>query len=419
LRWIQYPSFRGIIFRRTFPELEKSIVDRSRQLYKAVAPGAEYNGQEKTWRFPSGARIYFGHLEHEHSVHAHQSAEYQFIGFDELTHFTEKQYVYMLSRARSSAGLPVRIRSASNPGGPGHEWVKKRWGRWLDRNHPEPVPAETVLYYINTENGEEFVPEGTHGALSRCFIPGRLEDNPHLTENDPGYRQRVMGQDAVTRAQLLHGDWMIRPAAGLYFKRQWFNFLDEKPANVVRKVRRWDLASTEGGGDWTVGVLMSRTESNHYVVENVVRGRWRPEGVQRTVRATAAIDGKDVVIHIPQDPGQAGVDQRDAYAKLLTGYNCRFARETGDKLTRAQPFSAQCEAGRVDIVKAPWNEPFMQCLEAFGEEDVQDDDVDAAAGAFNVIYLKDPMTLADGPITEPVTGGRVNESADDDDEEWD
>lgn len=390
LRWVHIPAFRGILFRRTFPELEKSLIDRSRRYYPAIVPGAKYNEQKKEWAFPGGAKIYFGHLEHDSSVYDHQSAEYHFLGFDELTHFTEKQYVYMQSRLRSTGGVPIRVRSGSNPGGSGHEWVLRHWGRWLDKTHPEPAEPGTVLYFASDDAGEHCVPKGSPGALARQFIPALLSDNPHVDQNDPDYRSRLMKQDRVSRAQLLDGDWMARPAAGAYFQRGWFRFVDVAPASVVARVRRWDLASTENGGDWTIGVLESRQDNGAIAVEDVVRLQERPAGVQGAVKSTAEIDPPGTRIVIPQDPGQAGVDQRDAYAKMLQGYDVRFERETGDKVVRAQPWSAQVEAGNVYLVRAAWNKPFIEAHEAFPDPAVHDDDVDAAAGAFNALVGGEP-----------------------------
>ncbi len=415
LRWVHLGAFRAILFRRTFPELEKSLVDRSRHLYPAVVPGAKYNGQDKVWRFPSGAVIYFGHLEHETSVHAHQSAEYQFIGFDEVTHFTENQYTYMLTRARSSGGLPVRIRCASNPGGPGHEWVFKRWAPWLDPESTVTAEPCEKLTYINTEDGIEYVPNGTVGALSKTFIPALLTDNPHLTKNDPEYEQRIMGRDRVTRAQLLRGDWLIRPSAGAYFKREWFKFVDVAPMSASQRVRAWDLASTVDG-DWTVGVRMARHGDGRLIVEDVQRLRARPAGVQKLVTETAANDPEGTRIVIPQDPGQAGVDQIDNYARLLIGRDCRFRRVHGDKETRAQPISAQSEAGSVTLVKAKWNEPFLQALEAFPEEGMHDDDVDALADAFNEIA--NVMTLGAAPVVSGTRRGSEAPEDEDEDSQW-
>jgi predicted phage terminase large subunit-like protein len=109
--------------------------------------------------------------------------------------------------------------------------------------------------------------------------------------------------------------------------------------------------------------------------------------VERTIKATAELDGQNVQVRIPQDPGQAGKAQCESYAQLLAGWDVRFERETGDKVTRAQAASAQCEARNVTLVRAPWNEPFLQCLEGFPEEGVHDDDVDAFAGAFNATVV--------------------------------
>src|SRR6185312_15647601 len=102
----------------------------------------------------------------------------QYIGFDELTHFTRYQYIYMLSRARSGHGLPIRIRAATNPGGEGHEWVQERWAPWLRPDSAVQAEPGEALHYGNTRDGEEWVPKGTPGALARVFVPARLSDNP-------------------------------------------------------------------------------------------------------------------------------------------------------------------------------------------------------------------------------------------------
>jgi predicted phage terminase large subunit-like protein len=387
LRHVDKSGYNGIIFRRTFPELEGLVIPKAQEWYPAA--GGIYNSAKHFWRFPSGARIHFGHLEHEDDKYRYQGWEFQYAGFDELTQFTHGQYTYLLSRLRSSHGIPVRVRSTSNPGGAGHEWVMRRWAPWLDPEAVKRADPGCTLYYANTGDGEEWI-ERHPGALSRVFIPARVEDNPHLAKNDPAYVDRLRGLDRVTREQLLHGNWLIRPAAGLYFKREWFRIIERAPETQTR-VRRWDLASTEDGGDWTVGVLMSRNQEG-WCVEDVIRGRWRPKGVEQAIYAAAEGDPIGTMIVLPQDPGQAGVAQKEAYAKLLAGYNVRFERETGDKITRAQPFSAQCEAKNISLVRGRWNEPFLQCLEAFPEGG-HDDDVDAAAGAFNAQAKRTTMDL--------------------------
>lgn len=388
LRHIDKPTYNAIIFRRTFPELEGQVIPKSREWYPHC--GGRYNAVQHCWYFPSGARIHFGHLQHEDDVYRYQGWEFAYVGFDELTSFTERQYTYLLSRARSAAGIPVRIRAATNPGGEGHEWVMRRWAPWLDRRDdyrgPRAQPG-SKLHYRNTEHGEEWTPDGI---LSRVFVPAKISDNPHLADNDPGYAERLAGLDRVTRAQLLEGDWLIRPAAGAYYRRGWFRFLDAKPANATLRVRRWDLASTENGGDWTVGVRMSMLSDRSFVVEDVIRARLRPGGVEALVLATAELDGRNVHVALAQDPGQAGKAQVEQYVRKLAGYVVRAKPETGDKTTRQAPFSAQCEAGNVALVRGPWNEPYLQTLEAFGDPKVHDDDVDASAGAFGYLVEKLP-----------------------------
>jgi predicted phage terminase large subunit-like protein len=390
LRDIADPFYRAILFRRTYPELKKSLIDRSQRPYRAL--GGTYNGSDHAWRFPSGAMIYFSHLEHEHSVESHQSSEYQFIGFDELTHFTELQYTYMLSRLRGSRR--VRVRAGTNPGGPGHDWVFKRWAPWLNRKPDYKgvrVDSGKTLFYRNVEGEAQWCERGP-GVLSRLFIQARVEDNPHITDGSPQYVEQLKGLDAVNRARLLGGDWLAQPGAGAYYQRGWFRFLDTRPVAPIARVRRWDLASTENGGDWTVGVRMALLRDRSFVVEDVVRKQLRPAGVEACILSTAELDGKDVHVSMPQDPGQAGKSQVEAYAKLLSGYVFKSAPETGDKVTRQEPFSAQCEAGNVSIVRGHWNEPFLQTLEAFPDPGVHDDDVDAAAGAFT--YLAGKMSSA-------------------------
>lgn len=386
LRHIDKPGHNAIVFRRTFPELEGQVIPKSREWYPLC--GGRYNAVQHCWHFPTGARIHFGHLQHESDVHRYQGWEFSYIGFDELTHFTEAQYTFLLSRARSSAGIPVRIRAATNPGGVGHEWVMRRWAPWLHPNSEVKAEPSQRLGYRIVDNREQWLAPGEPSTLSRVFIPATLADNPHLDHNDPGYRDRLGALDRVTREQLLAGNWLIKPASGAYFKRVYFKFTDVAPAKVVQRIRRWDLAATPPSEtnrdpDWTVGVKMARLLDGTFLVEDVIRVRESPGAIKRLVRATAELDGHDVHVSIPQDPGQAGVAQRQDFAVLLAGYVFRSERETGDKETRAKPFSAQAEAGNVALLVGRWNQKFLEELEAFPDEGVHDDQVDAASGALS------------------------------------
>jgi hypothetical protein len=163
----KHPRFKGILFRRTYPELEAELITRSESqgIYKGV--GGTYNKEKRRWTFPNGGIIQFGHLEYDSDVRKYDSAEYNYIGFDELTSFTEYQYLYMFSRCRSSSsGLPSIIRSGTNPGGIGHGWVRARF--------VEPAPYGTII-------------KDTRTTLKRIFIRSKAQDNPYLMENDPQY----------------------------------------------------------------------------------------------------------------------------------------------------------------------------------------------------------------------------------------
>lgn len=409
LRWIGHPSFNGILFRRTFPELEGHIIPKSKEIYPIV--GGEYNNASHVWTFPSGARISFGHLQHEDDVYRYIGVEFQYIGFDELTQFTERMYTYLLSRGRSAHGLPIRIRSTSNPGGEGHEWVLKRWSPWLEGldGGRRAKPGE-VLSYINSEEGERWIDTHNQQSLSRCFIPATIADNPHLAESDPLYTERLKGLDRVTREQLLHGNWLVKAGRGALFKRQWFTMSDAPPREVIARVRHWDLAASVEGydkkgkptdPDWTVGLKMSYDSSGIWHIEHIHRFRGRPSEVKETILSYANKDGLECQVSLPIDPGQAGVAQAEDYSRALVGYVFRTQRESGEKFDRAKPVSAQVEFGNFRVIRGSWNDAFFDEAESFPEG--KKDQIDALSGAFNSIISGGYVTLGEGPITSGVS----------------
>ena len=182
-RYIAHPSYQGLILRRTFPRLLE-IIDRCWRIYPSL--GGDYRSGEHRWYFPGGATITLGHMQHEQDKYNYHGKEFQFIGFDELTEFLESQYLFMFSRARTThPDLRPHIRSSTNPGGIGHRWVKERF---IDIGRP----------------GETFIDQ--HG-FSRCFIEGSRTDNPALSENDPGYEQRLELLPEIEKMRLKHGIW--------------------------------------------------------------------------------------------------------------------------------------------------------------------------------------------------------------------
>lgn len=193
---LKYPGSKQLVLRRTFAELDKSLIRTALAVYPREI--FIFNASSHTGRFKNGSCIDFGYCAAENDVYQYQSAEYDCIRFDELTHFTEMQYVYLISRVRGANDFPKQIKSSTNPGGVGHSWVK---ARFID-----PAPA-----------GESFI--GT-GGMRRVFIPSLLDDNSFLNRHDPDYKRRLEALPEREKKALLFGDWNI-------FEGQYFNEFSE------------------------------------------------------------------------------------------------------------------------------------------------------------------------------------------------
>lgn len=194
LQYVDVPGYAAILFRRTFADLRLPSALMARSHEWLTGTDARWNGAEHTWTFPSGAKLAFGYLDTERDKYRYQSAEFQFIGFDELTHFQEDDYLYLSSRLRKPADgplsmVPLRLRAASNPGGIGHRWVRRRYVEKLPR--PDD-PLDT-----------------SEACAKRVFIPARLMDNPSINRDE--YTRTLSILDPQTRKQLMDGDWMARP----------------------------------------------------------------------------------------------------------------------------------------------------------------------------------------------------------------
>ncbi len=357
LMFVESPEYAGIIFRRTYKDLALpgALMDRA---YEWLGPtAARWDDQDKTWAFPSGAKLTFGYLEHEKDKYRYQSAEFHYAAFDELTQFTESQYRYLFSRQRRLKGskLPIRMRSASNPGNVGHQWVKQR-----------------------------FILEGIE--KGRPFIAAKLEDNPHLDIEE--YELALAELDPVTRAQLRAGNWDILPN-GLKFQREWFEIIPVEKVPVGAKwLRYWDMAATEPkpgeDPDWTAGALVG-LKNGLWVIRDVKRKRLTPEGNEQLVKHTAGADTRAVSIGMEQEPGASGKSMISHYRNaLLVGYDFRGLKSTGSKEIRANPVSSAAEAGNVRLVEGIWNGDFLDEFVAFPAGG-HDDQVDSVSGAFEML----------------------------------
>lgn len=256
----RYPKSRQIIFRRSLPELEQSIINYFLD-YLPVTK-FKYNATKHLGQFPNGSVVYFGFLGNDQDVHRYQGSEYDVIRFDELTHFSEYIYMYMMSRLRGSRAYPRAVKSSTNPGGKGHSWVK---ARFIDSMPPN---QQTDFY------------DDDHVFLgSRIFLPSRVQENPYIMENDPGYIRNLKRLGGREQKALLYGEWDLFD--GQYFdnfKRDLhvcdplFDF-DKIPNN-------WEFyISIDYGLDMLAALLMGVAPGGkYYAIKEFYDGNQHPEG---------------------------------------------------------------------------------------------------------------------------------------------
>jgi predicted phage terminase large subunit-like protein len=366
LQLVETPGYAAIIFRVHLTDLTLpgGLIDRSKSW---IGTGARWSREDHTWTFPTGATLSFGYLDSEGDQYRYQGTELHYIAFDELTQFSETQYRYLFSRLRRPrdsdsplSQVPLRVRAATNPGGPGHDWVRRRFIEpWLARRTDPTV------------------------ALERRYYPATITDNPHLDRDS--YLESLYQLDPVTRAQLAEGNWDIRPD-GRLFQRTWFS-TERRHAlpDILTTVRYWDLAATPKAPgrdpDYTVGVLVGKHRDGTYSLLDIARTQGSPASVETLVRTTAQRDGSDTIIVIEQEPGASGKSIVDHYRRrLLDGYYVVGDVPSGNKVTRAQLIASRAEAGDLTLVTGPWNDAFLDEAEIF-PDGAHDDQVDALSGA--------------------------------------
>lgn len=413
LQYVDVPGYSALILRRTWPDLNapEAILDRMKK-WMAGLP-VKMREQGRSWEFPSGAVIQFGYIQRDDAKYKFQGAEYQFIGYDELTQFEESVYTWLFSRLRkpqincmscstaltrvSRRGVdpyfvhaengiscprplpdpmvmeryqpapdgttvfdvPLRVRSCSNPGGKGHQWVKD--------------------YFIEPSDGTK--PKGK-------FIPASIRDNPSLNAKE--YEETLDYLSVVDRARMLNGDWDVLDA-GAMFARGDFETIGRPltPDEVKARVRSWDLAATTSkSSDWTVGAKVAILKDNRWVIEDVVRFQAGPSQVEAKIREVAELDGLACRIVMEQEPGSAGVNNTSHYARnILSGFRFKGIRSTGDKELRAQAFASQVEHGNVYLRLAGWNTNFLNEAQLF-PSGAHDDQIDAVSLGFSQISAK-------------------------------
>lgn len=381
LQYCDVPGYHALILRPTLPEFEHpgGLIELSHDWLAGTK--AQWSGETRCWRFPGpgrggsgGATLRFGYLDTVKDSYRYSGSSFSFLGFDELGLFTEPEYRRMFRTLRQPnpetsfppapdgltlRDVPVRVRATSNPGGPGHAWVK--------------------LYFVDAQTRISGV----------AFLPSRLSDNPHLDHEQ--YIDSLSRLPGSERERLLNGDWEI-PDEGELFQRSWFGLIErhQLPERTYA-VRFWDLAATEPNPanpdpDYTVGVRLElERRSGTFYITDIVRVRKPPGAVEQLVAATAERDGISVNVIIEEEPGAAGRALTSRYkSHVLRGYSVTSVRPTGAKDVRARVVAATAENGLIKLVTGPHSRDLLDEVCSFPHGS-HDDCVDALAGAHQAL----------------------------------
>lgn len=409
LRHVENPEFGAVIFRRTSPQItnEGGLWDESSKLYPLL--GAVAKDSKREWHFPSGVVVSCCHLQHEKNVHDWQGSQICLICFDELTHFTERQFFYMLSRNRSTCGVRPYIRATTNPDA--DSWVAEFIAWWLNAETGYPIPERSgvmrwfvrvneVIEWADTRDEliAKFSQIKNLEPKSVTFIASNVYDNKILLSKDPGYLANLMSLPLVERERLLGGNWKIKVTAGKVFNRDWFEIVNGVPEGGV-EVRFWDFAATEKNfktslkkpdPDYTAGVKIRYVEGVWYVVD-VIAFQGNPAQVERTFFDTTEADAKAAeaagtryVVRWEEEPASASKRESHRLIRMLAGYDAKGVRSKKDKIARAKELAIQSEHGFVKVLKGAFTNAFLTHMH--GVPDLPHDDIlDGASGAFNAL----------------------------------
>lgn len=382
LQFVDVPGYSALALQKTYKDMrgEGTMLKIAEQWLRPT--DARWSAGDKAWYFPSGASLFFGHCAKDTDVMNYRGWQLQAIAIDETTRWTEWVYRYMFSRLRrpvdetmrgsdidglTLAGVPLRMRSGSNPGDVGHAWVKRRLVDKATRVCP--------------------------------FIPARTEDLEGVMDVK-GYLRNLREMDPVNWARYAKGDWEIRDP-GEIFDSTNLKMLDAPwpvdPRNIKR-IRFWDMAGTavnvtssdkvkaraRNDPDWTVGFRLARNKSDGtFCIEHIARVRREPSEVERIMRQTAELDGPDVPIWIEQEPGSEGkYFINNMRRHVLAGFSVHGdpAAGSGPKPSRIAMLEPIVNNGDCSCVLGPWTQAFLDEIDAWPNVD-HDDQLDAFAGA--------------------------------------
>lgn len=401
-------GFGCVIFRRESPQItaEGGPWDTAGEMYRPL--GARVRQSPiLDWRFPPyGNSIRFSHMQHETDRFSWDGSQIPLIEFDQLESFARKQVFYMFSRSRSACGVRPYIRGSYNPvpaDDPVGGWIHEFVAWYLDDNgeYPDPAKAGVIRWFVNLNDTLHWYDSRETAVsahpnippLSFSFIPSSVYDNKILLARDPDYLAKLHGLGYVEQERLLRANHKIREAAGKVYNRGWYEIIDALPADVVKVVRFWDLAATARAaktGAATAGVKMAITRSKQYIVMDCREEHFGPSQTDSLLINTATQDGKETAVRWEEEGGASGKRDSRYIARLLSGFDARGVRPTGDKLTRGRAFAAQSYAGNVKLLRGPWNDTWLNHMHAI-PDGARWDIHDGTVGSFNELQIPEPQ----------------------------
>lgn len=404
LQDIKVKGFTATIFRRNSTQIMNAGGLWSDALkLMPLKQAVPVTSPKPTMKFPSGARITFQHLQYDNTVYDFQGSAIALIAFDEMTHFTKEQVMYMLSRNRSMCGVSPKMVGTCNPD-PG-SFVADLIEWYIDEEgFPIKERSGVVRYFVVMDDDFKWSDNREELALqynmkpdlvkSFTFIASSIFDNKILIKQNPEYLANLNAMNSVQKGRLLHGNWKIKETAGMYLPRAKVEIVNQIPGKIRKICRAYDFAASiptpsQPSPDATSGVLMAKLDDGRYIILDLLYGRWTSGDVKKKVLETAKRDKAKygrVTIFIPQDPGSAGKSLKDDYIRMLAGNVVKSRRMTGDKVTRCLPLSCQWQEGNVLMLAGEFNNILLNECDQF--PDGRHDDIpDSLSDGFEELQV--------------------------------
>ncbi|EMK02953.1 Terminase-like family protein [Leptospira kirschneri] len=413
LRHLKIKDFTAVFFRRETTQLTNpgGLWPEASRIYPLIG-GIPKESPKLQYNFSGNVNFQFSHLQHEKTKFNYQGAQICALLYDEVTHFSEETFFYMLSRNRSTCGIRPYVRATCNPDP--DSWVRRFLDWWINRETGLPIPEKIgkIRYFIRVKGQfiwgdskkdiiQHYSDFSENDIKSVTFIPASVFDNKILLEKDPGYLANLKSMSEYERERYLEGNWNARPVAGKVFNRHWFGHAPEFPSDM-RLFRFWDLAATvkktnKEDPDFTATAIGGFKDGILYLKFDQNRLAWHD--VNKWIQRESELDkiqyakyGK-VKVGVEKEPGATGKGAAEDIISMLAGIGveCVACPPNGDKLSRTLPWAGLAGIGKVVIVSSTNTtiEIILSTLHNFiGDGKGHDDIVDAGSGVYYMAIEK-------------------------------